>query len=178
MKTAITFLSIAIIFSASVACNQSTPAKSENANTVNAAKPETNKATANRAAEEKALREADLGWSAAAEKKDLEAVVGFVTDDATMLPPNAPAAKGKDAVRKEWTGLLGLKDVAVKWQPDTVQVADSGELGYTSGTYTLSFTDPKAGKVEDKGKYLEVWKKVDGKWKCHFDMYSSDTPAK
>jgi hypothetical protein len=53
----------------------------------------------------------------------------------------------------------------VKWEPAMVQVADSGELGYTSGTYTLSFTDPKAGKIEDKGK-----------WKCPLDMYSSDMP--
>ena len=64
----------------------------------------------------------------------------------------------------------------MKWEPAMVQVADSGELGYTSGTYTLSFTDPKAGKIEDKGKYLEVWKKVGGKWKCPLDMYSSDMP--
>jgi ketosteroid isomerase-like protein len=136
------------------------------------------KPAANRVEEEKALREADVAWSASAEKKDLEALVGFVTDDTAQLPPNAPVAKGKEAVRKEWSNILALKDSAVKWEPNMVQVADSGELGYTSGTYTLSFTDPKAGKVEDKGKYLEVWKKVDGKWKCHLDMYSSDMAAK
>jgi ketosteroid isomerase-like protein len=177
MKTAIAFLAAAMLLTAT-ACNQSTPAKAENANSSNTAKTETAKPAANRAEEEKALKDADTAWSASAERKDLEALVGFVTDDTTMLPPNAPAAKGKDAVRREWTGLLGLKDVAVKWQAATVQVADSGELGYTSGTYTLSFTDPKAGKVDDKGKYLEVWKKVDGKWKCHMDMYSSDIAAK
>jgi len=30
--------------------------------------------------------------------------------------------------------------------------------------------------VTDHGKYLEVWKKVDGKWKCSSDAYNSDTP--
>jgi ketosteroid isomerase-like protein len=161
---------------AGTSCNQSAPAKAEKS--TNAVKSEPAKPAANRDDEEKALREADIAWSASAEKKDLEALVGFVTDDTVQLPPNAPAAKGKEAVRKEWSNIFALKDSAVKWEPNMVQVADSGELGYTSGTYTLSFTDPKAGKVEDKGKYLEVWKKVDGKWTCHLDMYSSDIAAK
>lgn len=178
MKTAITFFAGALLLGSLSGCNRSTPTRAENGNASGAAKTETNKAPADRAEEEKALREADVAWSVAAEKKDLDALVGFVSDDTTMLPPNAPAAKGKDAVRKEWSSILGLKDVAVSWQPTTVQVADSGELGYTSGTYTLTFTDPKGGKVEDKGKYLEVWEKVAGQWKCQMDMYSSDLAAK
>ena len=153
-------------------CNQTPTTKTENTNAAPA------KPTVNRAEEEKALREADIAWSAAAEKKDLDSLVSFVTDDSIQLPPNAPTARGKDAVKKEWSSILGLKDVAVKWEPSMVQVADSGELGYTSGTYTLVFTDPKGGEIEDKGKYLEVWKKVDAKWKCHLDMYSSDIAAK
>jgi ketosteroid isomerase-like protein len=162
-------IGLSLIFTA---CNQTPATKAENTNAAPA------KPTVSRAEEEKALREADVAWSAAGEKKDLDGLVSFVTDDSIQLPPNAPTAKGKDAVRKEWSNILGLKDVAVKWEPTTVQVADSGELGYTSGTYTLSFTDPKAGKIDDKGKYLEVWKKVDGKWKCHLDMYSSDLATK
>ena len=82
-----------------------------------------------------------------------------MSDDGSTLPPNEPVAKGKEAVKKGWTNLLGLKDLDIKWQPTEVRVADSGELGYTNGTYTLSFTDPKAGKVSDKGKYVEVWKR-------------------
>jgi ketosteroid isomerase-like protein len=162
-------IGLSLIFTAS---NQTPATKAENTNAAPA------KPTVSRAEEEKALREADVAWSAAGEKKDLDGLVSFVTDDSIQLPPNAPTAKGKDAVRKEWSNILGLKDVAVKWEPTTVQVADSGELGYTSGTYTLSFTDPKAGKIDDKGKYLEVWKKVDGKWKSHLDMYSSDIATK
>lgn len=155
------------------ACNQNSanvkaePTKADNS------KPATNKTE-----EEASLKAADAAWSEAAGKKDVDAVTGFMTDDGSTLPPNEPVAKGKEAVKKGWANILALKDLEIKWQPTEVKVADSGELGYTSGTYTMSFTDPKAGKVNDKGKYLEVWKKVDGKWKCYLDMYSSDMPAK
>jgi len=138
MKT-IAATAIYLAFILTSACNQTAP-KTENV------KADTTKPAVNRAEEERALRETDIAWSAAAEKKDIDATAGFMTDDGEQLPPNAPMAKGKDAVRKEWTGLLGLKDVAVKWEPTSVQVAESGEIGYTSGTYTLEYMDPKAGK--------------------------------
>jgi hypothetical protein len=41
----------------------------------------------------------------------------------------------------------------------------------------MTFTDPKKGIVMDEGKYVEVWKKVDGKWKCELDAYNSDQLA-
>ena len=164
---------------ASISCNQPPSAPTNSAaNHAENKRAEPAKPTVDRAAEEASLKATELAWSEAAGKKEIDSVVSFVTDDSIQLPPNAPAASGKDAVRKEWETLFALKDFTVKWNPTLVQVAESGEIGYTSGTYSLTFTDPKTGKVEDKGKYLEVWKKVDGKWKCYLDMYSSDGPAK
>ena len=65
-----------------------------------------------------------------------------------------------------------------KWNTTIVQGAESGDVGYTSGAYTLEYTDDKGAKVNDKGKYLEVSKKVDGRWKCYLDMYNFDMAAK
>ena len=141
-------------------------------------KPAPRQTSVNRADEEKALRETDMSWADAASKKNLESVTSFYTVDATQLPPNAPVVVGPDALKKGWTDIFAMKDLALKWQPTMVQVADSGEIGYTSGTFTMEFTDPNGVKVSDKGKYLEVWKKVDGKWKCHYDMFSSDLPIR
>jgi len=176
MKITITLLIIGL-FIITAACSQSVPAKSENTKSETVA-AEKEKPAVNRTAEENELRAADVAWSEAAGKKDVDAVAGFMTDDGATLPPNEPAAKGRNAVKKGWANLLGLKDVSVKWEPTQVQVANSGEIGYTNGTYDLSFTDPKGAKVNDKGKYVEIWKKVDGKWKCYLDMYSSDIPVK
>lgn len=126
--------------------------------------------------DEAALRATDLAWSAAASSKDVDATVGFMADDGETLPPNEPAARDKAAVKKGWVGLLGLRDVDIDWKPLRVEVAKSGDLGFTSGTYTLSWTGDDGKRVDDRGKYLEVWKKIDGKWKCLSDAYSSDIP--
>ena len=167
-----TALFIAALLLLTAACNETAPPPTANV------KAETARPAINRAAEEAALRAADLAWSAAAGRKDVDAVADFMTADGATLPPNEPILKGAEAVKKGWAGLLGLKDAAISWQPTTVQVAESGDIGYTSGTYSLSFTDPKGAKVSDTGKYLEVWKKTDGEWKCYLDMYNSDVAAK
>jgi ketosteroid isomerase-like protein len=176
IRSAVVFIVAALVIMTgcgnSASNNASNRGSNSNSNAVNSAvKPA---ATPDRATDEAALRAADLAWSEAAGKKDVEAVVGFMTDDGSTLPPNEPIQNNKEAIKKGWTALLGLKDLTIAWTPTIVQVADSGETGYTSGTWSMTFTDPKGVKMSDKGKYVEVWKKVDGKWKCHLDAYNSD----
>jgi len=127
--------------------------------------------------EEAALRAADLAWSAAAGRKDIEATVAFMAEDGETLAPNESIARGKDAVRKTWTGLMSLPGFEVRWEPWHVEVAASGELGYTSGSYALTFTDDTGRAVTDRGKYVEVWRKIGGAWKCVSDIFNSDLPV-
>lgn len=158
-------LCVPVIASTTVACRH-TETRSERS------------ATVDRSAEEAALRAADLAWSEVAGRKDLDAIVSYMAADGETLGPNEPAARTPAAIRASWSNLIGLPNVALRWQPLRVQVAESGEIGFTSGTYTLSFTGADGKPVNDKGKYLEVWKKVGGQWKCLMDSYSSDLPLK
>jgi ketosteroid isomerase-like protein len=131
-----------------------------------------------RAAEEAAIRALDEQWSATAAKNDLEGTLAFYSQDAVLLPPNAPFAMDRNSVRESWAGLLG-PNTAVSWKVSKVEVAKSGELGYLYGVYELAIKDPKGGPtVTDGGKLLEVWKKQpDGRWKCIVDTYNSDVPV-
>jgi ketosteroid isomerase-like protein len=92
-----------------------------------------------------------------------------------MLAPHAPSLSGKSALAKFIANSFTMRDYRIAWRPNKVDVARSGELGYTSGKYQMSFRDA-AGKIfSDKGKYLMVCKKqVDGAWKVLFDMSNSD----
>ena len=130
------------------------------------------------AADEKAVRDLDLQWSVAAANKDLEKTVSFYAADALVLPPNAPAASTKEAIRKSWKELLESPNAAISWTATKSEMAKSGEIAYTTGTYQLSMSGPDGAPINDKGKYVEIWKKqADGKWKCAVDIYNSDQPA-
>jgi ketosteroid isomerase-like protein len=127
---------------------------------------------------EQALRDADAAWSKAAESKDLDKTLSYYSDDATALPPNAPAATTKEAIRKLWQDMLATPGFVISWKATKVEVAKSGDLGFVSGTYEVTMNDASGKPVNDRGKYLEVWeKRADGKWKCGMDTWNSDLPA-
>ena len=127
---------------------------------------------------EQALRDADAQWSAAAVAKDLDKTVSYYADDAIVMPPNASAAKTREAIRKVWQDLLASPGLVISWKATKVEVAKSGDLACLSGTYELTMNDPSGKPVNDHGKYVEVWEKqADGKWKCGADIWNSDLPA-
>jgi ketosteroid isomerase-like protein len=125
------------------------------------------------AADEQTLRDLDDQWSTAAAAKDIDKTVSFYSDDAVVMPPNTPSATTLEAIRSLWKDFL--TDAKLSWKTKDVDVAQSGDFGYTSGTYEFSMSDPSGKPVNDRGKYLAVWKKQsDGTWKCVMDIWNSD----
>jgi ketosteroid isomerase-like protein len=129
-------------------------------------------------AAEKTLRDLDAQWSAAAGAKDVDKTVSFYSNDAVVMPPNAPADTTKEAIRKGWQDLLATPGLLISWKTTKVEVAKSGDLAFLSGTYQMTMLDPSGKPLNDRGKYVEVWEKqADGKWKCGTDIWNSDLPA-
>jgi ketosteroid isomerase-like protein len=127
---------------------------------------------------EQNLRDLDDQWSTAAGAKDLEKTVSFYSEDAIVMPPNAPAATTKEAIRKVWQDLLASPGLVMRWKTTKVEAANSGDLACISGTYDMTMNDPSGKPVNDHGKYVEVWEKqADGKWKCGTDIWNSDLPV-
>ena len=114
---------------------------------------------------------------AAYANKNVDKAASFVAPDGAIYAPNAPAAQGLDAVKKMTADMLKLSDVKLTWTPTLVEAAKSGDLGFSSGTYEFSFKDPSGKTIDDKGKYVTVWKKqADGSWKVVRDIFNSDLP--
>ena len=100
----------------------------------------------------------DAKWEKTAEARDLEGTLSYYSDDAVVLPGNAPIVQGKDAIRALWKSLLS-PDISLSWQATKVDVARSGELAYVIGTYTLTSKDAQGKPATDHGKLLEIFKK-------------------
>jgi uncharacterized protein (TIGR02246 family) len=131
-----------------------------------------------RSADERTIRDLETQWSKAAAEKDLEKMLSFYADDATVLPSNAPVATTNDNVRRLWADLFASPGLALSWRTIKVEVAKSGEMAYATGTYELTSNDASGNPTTDHGKYLTVWEKQsDGKWKCGADIWNSDIAA-
>jgi ketosteroid isomerase-like protein len=124
------------------------------------------------------LRNLDAQWSKAAAARDLERTVAYYSEDAIVLPPNAARATTKQAIRNVWKDLLASPGLVITWKPKKVELANSGDMAWVSGTYHLIMNDANGKQINDRGKYLEVWKKQgDGNWKCGADIWNSDLAA-
>lgn len=109
-------------------------------------------------------------WQAAYSAGDAGAVAALYTEDAVLMPPNAPSAKGRAAIEAAMTDVMIA--MPAKLEVTAVDLGHEGNMGFAMGTYT--FTD--GGNVIDKGKWVEVRKKIKGKWYIHYDMWNSDMP--
>ena len=131
-----------------------------------------------RAADERAVREADAACLKAWAAKDVEGTVSFFAEDAVELQPNVPMLTGRESIRKSVSELMANPGFALSWQASKVEASRGGDLAYTVGTYQVTLNDAKGKPVTDRGKFVAVWKKQpDGTWKAVADMANSDLPA-
>jgi ketosteroid isomerase-like protein len=123
-----------------------------------------------------AIRGADAAWSDAIAAKNVDEFMKFVADDCVMMAPNAPAAAGSENIRAWMMQEMAMPGFSVSWVPSAVDVAASGDLGYSIGTYQFHALMGET-PIDDHGKYSTIWKKqADGSWKVAVDIFNSDVP--
>lgn len=128
-----------------------------------------------RASDETAIRALERQMEASMNAKDVNAVTNMYTSDATLLPPNVPAANGSAAIRAAWTEMTKVPKYHLTLTPARIDVSKAGDMATEVGTYTYTADMPDS-HVDDVGKYVVGWKKVDGQWKMAADTYNSDKP--
>ena len=119
-----------------------------------------------RALDEEFVRNANAGDAG-------KLVSGFYTEDATLLPPNAPLITGAQDTRGFWQSVIdaGAGDVTL----ETSRVDASGDLAYGIGRYSFTMSSADGGRSREQGKYLVVFRRQPGGgWKAVADMFSSD----
>jgi len=111
------------------------------------------------------LFEADKAFSAASEKTGYaKAFIEYAHPDVVLLKENSMPVVGKYTLTKLFENA-NSQNVHFTWKPLGGNIAQSGELGYTYGIYTI-----KQDTVVEKGTYVSVWKKDDkGNWKYILD---------
>ena len=128
-----------------------------------------------RSSDEEAIRQTVASWSEAAGAKDLNKCVSFYTDDASVLPFNAPIATGIDQIRKVWSQLMSNPGFSIRFGPTKIDVARSADLAYEIGTFELTLSDQTGKSAASRGKYVVAWKKqANGEWKAAADIFNTD----
>ena len=123
--------------------------------------------------DETAIRAINPAWAKAYNAGDAKAISALYAEQAVLLPPGAPAAKGNAAIQAYLAkDMAESAKAGVTFSLDAkTDVGTSGDLGWESGTYAVK---AKSGASVEIGKYLTVFKKSDGKWLIIRDTWNSD----
>jgi len=127
--------------------------------------------------DEAAIRAISPVWAKAYNAANAKAITALYAEQAVLLPPGAPAAKGKAAIQAYFakdTAESAKAGVTFTLDPKSKSdVGVSGDLGWESGTYAVN---AKSGASVEIGKYVTVYRKSGGKWLIIRDTWNSDAP--
>jgi uncharacterized protein (TIGR02246 family) len=157
MKRLVTLCAVAAIALAVTACNQM---------------PDTHDADI------AALKANEVQWNQEYVSKDIDKIMAHYAEDAVLIVPGGPPTSGKTAIRAAVTQMVADPALSLKFEASKVDVAKSGDLGYTEGSYTLAMTNPMTKEIiNDHGSFVTTYRKqADGSWKAVTDIVTSEVP--
>lgn len=129
-------------------------------------------------ADVKALQQNEAQWNQDFVAKDATRLAAHYADDAVLMVPGMPAVTGKEAIQSAFQQMAADPAFTLRFQASRIEVAKSGDVAFTRGTYTMTMTDPQTKqKMDDHGSYVTGYRKqVDGSWKAEADIATSEVP--
>lgn len=114
-------------------------------------------------------------WIAAVHAKDVGKIEALFADKSISMDRGKPLFTNPSEIRASFEKSLQdpLFCSTFKGSSDTVEVSASGDLAWNSGPFSFTYTTP-SGPEEFIGKWITLWKKIDGQWKIIMD-YGTDT---
>jgi ketosteroid isomerase-like protein len=117
------------------------------------------------------ILQAERDFSAMSEREGMQAAFLHFAAEDVVVDRGDELLFGKPAL-EEYMGSrpAGARDELLSWAADFADVSQSGDLGYTYGRYTYSYTDSTGTRVENRGVFHTVWKRQeDGSWRFVWD---------
>jgi ketosteroid isomerase-like protein len=95
--------------------------------------------------------------------RDHAAFTGFLAEEAVFFSGPGKVLRGRDAVSKAWRVYYDGPQAPFSWEPEEVEVVDSGTLAYSGGPVY----DASGKKV---GRFNSIWRlEAPGRWRIVFD---------
>lgn len=115
----------------------------------------------------KEITDTELAFSARAKEVGVrDAFLEFAAPDG-VIKRSRKILKGKMEIEEYYKSDTSK---SLQWAPDFVDVSRSGDLGYTYGRYTFTYSDSLGIEQQNKGIFHTVWKRQEnGTWKFVWD---------
>ena len=157
---------VAVIAVLQSACYKSTPAS---ADSVAASSTASGKSFDRNAASAEILGN-DSAFIRGMMAKNVDSVMCCYDNEAVSLG-GGKAVKGLADIRKSYVDAVKTNVKDVTFHSDGVNFSDDGTMAWDYGTFSQT-ADVKGKPTKQSGNFLNVWKKVGGKWKIAAEIGS------
>jgi len=116
------------------------------------------------------VRERERAFAKTMADRSLDGFTSFLAKDAIFLSGTGPL-RGRDAVVAGWKKFYEGPKAPFSWEPETVEVIDSGDLAVSRGPVF----SPEGKRI---GTFTSTWRKeADGRWMIVLDAGCPPCPA-
>jgi ketosteroid isomerase-like protein len=116
----------------------------------------------------------ELGFAKSIADHDPVALAGFLAANTAFGVSREPTV-GREAVTREWQGIIDGSALRLEWYPDAVTIGGDGNTAYSSGPSLRQ--DPNTGQYRHS-RFGSVWQRgADGVWRVIFDDGTRSEPA-
>jgi ketosteroid isomerase-like protein len=117
----------------------------------------------------KQVADTERAFAATMKARDHAAFTSFLAEEAVFFSGPGSVLRGREAVANGWRKFYDGDKAPFSWEPEEVEVVDSGTLAYSGGPVF----DASGKRV---GRFNSIWRlEAPGRWRVVFDR--GDAPC-
>jgi uncharacterized protein (TIGR02246 family) len=117
----------------------------------------------------KQVADTERAFAATMKARDHAAFTSFLADEAVFFSGPGSVLRGREAVANAWRKFYDGDKAPFSWEPEEVEVVDSGTLAYSGGPVF----DATGKRI---GRFNSIWRlEAPGRWRVVFDR--GDAPC-
>ena len=118
-----------------------------------------------------AIQKAAVDFSANTVSGNTQAVTDAYTEDGMLLPNRSQIIRGRTDIHQRWLPREGYSTIKHVTTPIELNVFE--ETAHDIGYYEGTTRNPDGSLSRWAGKYVIIWKKINGKWLIYADIWNS-----
>ncbi|RDV14453.1 SgcJ/EcaC family oxidoreductase [Pontibacter diazotrophicus] len=128
--------------------------------------------TANAAEIRNEIERANQKFMEAFRQGNAAGLAALYTENGMVLPPNHDSVEGREQIKDFWQAVMNMGIKSVKLQIGEVE--QHGDTAIEMSRATLYI---EGDQEVDQSKYIVIWKRENGEWKLHRDIFNSNLQA-
>jgi ketosteroid isomerase-like protein len=118
-----------------------------------------------------------MNYEAAWHARDWNAISGMMTSDYQEIGPEGVLDYDQAVAMMADSATMPPEGATLSIDMEDSQVAESGDVAYSSGTSTVTMTSPDGQEMSETMRWVAGFERVDGQWKVDRLAFAPDVSA-